>query len=487
MADRPIDAGLALPPTRRMHAGLIYSMIVPLFGVLLASCAPGVPSGEPSGAATRPVGRPIETRSTLQTPRAAERTDRTAPATGMPQPTPTPQARLAPIPSPPAAALAQPLILAIAASNDRYDIYVLSVDGSTSSRLTHSPDRETAPSWSPDLHRIAFISRGARQQIDPQTYRPGRVSLQMVNADGTGLTDVTGRVGVRPYEGTPPRWSFDGLRLAYVGDTDEGHEIFVIHADGTQNQRVTPQYANASLLGWSLDNQRIFYETLTDVGTALVETNLSGGQTQRVIANLEHSLRYALSPDQTKIAAALRDFDWVVGIRDLEGGEWTRVPNPDRSGMPFIHDVIWSPDGSRLVFVVQYINTISGILVVDSDGTHLRRLEDIPFFDYDPIVYWFQDSRRLAYRNATCPSPSSECEWGIRIADTESGQIEVLDEHLNANFRPVLSPDGERFLLIGQGEEDGLYVMNADGSGLMRILDLPVDAAVWAPGGAVDR
>jgi Tol biopolymer transport system component len=479
---------LRLTNTRLCDRGVLLITLF-LFGLVLASCTPGEIAGEPSEAATRVRLQPTSTASFPQTLPATAYTIQPGPATAATPITPTLEAGLTPIPSPRATPSAKSLILAVAADDDRYDLYLLSADGSYSVDLTNSPEYESGPSWSPDFQRIAFISSDVPTQVDSQTYQPGQDSLYMVNVDGTGLTNLTERMGVRPHEATPLRWSHDGRNLAFVGEVGSGRGTFIVNTEGARLQPMSTQFSDAYFLCWSLDDQRIYYETLTDTGTALVEASLSDSQSQRMVANEDHALKYALSPDQTKIAASIRDFEWVVGIKPTDYGEWALIPNPDRaSGMPFTYEVIWSPDGSRLAFVVQYINRLSSIFVVKSDGTDLRRLEDIPFFDYDPPVYWFQDSRRLAYMNASCPPSATECNWAIRVADVDSGEITILDEHLNGYFIPVLSPDGEQFLLIGDGEgEGGLYVLNADGSGIQRILDRAVRSAVWAPCGSADR
>jgi Tol biopolymer transport system component len=460
---------------------LLISLI--LYSSLVVSCADSKETAEPTD---EPSPLPRQMTLTATAPQAvATKTPplQPTPTLTVTQITPTQQTKLEPIPSPIATTPSRSLVLARAAEENRFDLFILSADGSYLMNLTKSPDDEFSPSWSPDLQRIAFVSSGVREQVDADTYRPGQDAFYMVNVDGTGLTNLTQRLGVKPSNTSYLRWSYDGHNLALDGEADNDPGIFILNAEGTQLHRITTQDPAVSSPSWSQDNQKIYYETTTDTGAALIAVNLADIHSPEIVANLDHALAYFFSPDQTKIAASIREFNWVVGIMAMEGNEWAMIPNPDpRSGIPFVYDLSWSPDSSRLAFVVQYINEQSGLYVVNADGTDLERIDDVPTFDYSPPLYWFQDNQQLAYMNMICPSSPSNCEWVIHIADVNSGQIKTLDEQLNGDFTPILSPDGEQFLLIGHGEgEQGLYMMQADGSGLKRIMEQLVTHAMWAP------
>lgn len=53
---------------------------------------------------------------------------------------------------------------------------------------------------------------------------------------------------------------------------------------------------------------------------------------------------------------------------------------------------------------------------------------------------------------------------------------------LEPGHRPAWSPDGTRLVFVGEADSPGLYVVNADGSGLVRITDDPADTAPsWGP------
>jgi WD40-like Beta Propeller Repeat len=96
------------------------------------------------------------------------------------------------------------------------------------------------PNWSPDGRQIIFTRQTA-------TIAPGSHSIQVdvyvMNADGTGVRQLTSTPGVNEEE---PSWSPDGLRIAYFKmperNPDGLGEIWVMNADGGGARRVA--------LGW---------------------------------------------------------------------------------------------------------------------------------------------------------------------------------------------------------------------------------------------
>ena len=63
------------------------------------------------------------------------------------------------------------------------------------------------PAWSPDGKRIAFTSN-----------RDGNYEIYVMNADGTGLRNLTQPPGA----GQLRAWSPDGKRLAFISNRDGG-------------------------------------------------------------------------------------------------------------------------------------------------------------------------------------------------------------------------------------------------------------------------
>jgi Tol biopolymer transport system component len=82
----------------------------------------------------------------------------------------------------------------------REDILVMRTDGSGTRQLTDDPHSARMPVWSPDDKRIAFCSN-----------RSGKYEIWIINADGSGLQQLTQVAGAQVVS---PVWSPDGARLA---------------------------------------------------------------------------------------------------------------------------------------------------------------------------------------------------------------------------------------------------------------------------------
>ncbi|MEW5926882.1 MAG: tolB protein precursor protein [Gemmatimonadota bacterium] len=112
-------------------------------------------------------------------------------------------------------------------------IYLVRPDGSDIRRLTAAADtgaargdvQESAPAWSPDGGRVAFVrsTRAGESRIRVVEPATGRVRE---------LSDGRGRDG-------SPAWSPDGRYLVFTSDRDGDPELYLMRADGTGVTRLT--------------------------------------------------------------------------------------------------------------------------------------------------------------------------------------------------------------------------------------------------------
>jgi hypothetical protein len=136
-------------------------------------------------------------------------------------------------------------------------LYVQELSVGSVARLTAAWGLD--PAWSPDGSRIAYLEfHGELIQGDDTPF----YSLQLVNADGTEVTEI---VPVTPAQMNGPTWSPDGTRIAFSMNSD----IYVVRADGTGLTRLTTR-AFADNPAWSPDGTRIAYTNFGyDSGTAM--------------------------------------------------------------------------------------------------------------------------------------------------------------------------------------------------------------------------
>jgi len=94
-------------------------------------------------------------------------------------------------------------------SDSDVDICLINWDGTGFQTLLGGPTDARDPAWSPDGHRIAFASN-----------RDGTYNIYVMNVDGTQITQITHAAGDPKRGMIQPTWSPDGTRIAFVCSSD---------------------------------------------------------------------------------------------------------------------------------------------------------------------------------------------------------------------------------------------------------------------------
>lgn len=294
------------------------------------------------------------------------------------------------------AAVTQENGLIALATGDPARVTVVNQDGTEARQVTtgKEPDpraeergyfEESAPQWSPDGRRIAFV----------RWYDPG-TSLCMIGIDGTGF-----RVVVPEFDGGQLAWSPDGTSFAYYGGRDES--IRLVDADGSNDR------ALAGLPSVPEGHPPTWMPTW--------------------------------SPDGTRIAFTSKDL-WTIRT---DGTDLTRVT--DLPEGEFAFDPSWSPDGSRILFSIGGWKTSGGgggqyrgaLHLVGADGSNLTRLTDDGRFWWG--ADWSPDGRFVVSMGATPTGSADPYDWvdsGVYVMAADGSDIRPLGEELWG--RPAWGP-----------------------------------------------
>ena len=268
------------------------------------------------------------------------------------------------------------------------EIYVMDADGGNQRRLTNNPNSDWFPSWSPDGKRIAFVS-------DRDGHFLGNIptsEIYVMDADGGNPQNLTND----PNDDWFPSWSPDGKRIVFMSDRDGNFnfEIYAMDADGGNLQRLTNNPNSDQYPSWSPDGKRIVFSARRDghfenkfeITFEIYVMDADGNNQQRLTENRKNDWFPSWSPDGKQIAfesdrkGDLQNFE--IYVMDAGGGNLRKLTeNRSDDSSPS-----WSPDGERIAFMSDRDGNAE-IYVMDADGGNPQNLSNNPHSDAGPT--WF--------------------------------------------------------------------------------------------------
>ena len=134
-----------------------------------------------------------------------------------------------------------------------YEIYIMDDDGTNIQRLTHHPDKDKLPRWSPDGKQIAFVKEKRWAPVQ----KTQQVDVFIMNQDGSQLQQITDHPGLN----IQPEWSPDGKYIAFLSSRSGDWNIYKIDLATREITQLTenPGGITINLQGWSPDGKQIAY------------------------------------------------------------------------------------------------------------------------------------------------------------------------------------------------------------------------------------
>ena len=286
-------------------------------------------------------------------------------------------------------------------------LYRIPALGGMPSKLVE--DIDTPPAFSPDGKRIAYV-RGYPDKKE--------MSMIIANNDGSGETKVVTLQTPRNQFifGASPAWSPDGQTIAcavgVANESEQFHEVYQVNTGNGQIKPVTnSKWLRVGSLAWLRD----------------------GGGLMMSAADSESALSQL----------------WYVSH---PSGEARKITND----LNDYHDLTMSAD-SRVLAVVQSDQRSNIWASPTSDG---RDAQQITSTNYDGLngLTWTADGRLLYAARAN----GSENLW---LVDREGKQRFQLTERAGNNSGPAISPDGRTIVFVSTRDgKQHLWRMNTDGT-----------------------
>jgi Tol biopolymer transport system component len=247
------------------------------------------------------------------------------------------------------------------------DIHTMNPDGSDLTRvLPVSGFSNWDARWTPDHSRIVFLSN-----------RSGSAKVFIMNANGTKPLQLTqGSCNDRN-----PAPSPDGTRIAFQRPC-VGGGIFVINADGSGLTQVTTNWGDKNPT-WTPGGTHVVFANNTEATTGIYRIKPDGTDRSTVwTCGVTACQAPMLSPDGTRLAFWSPVNDGQITILTFSNNSWLELAH---LGLQSYYAPTFSPDGTKLVFTAGPYGMDYELWSVNAaDGSGLTRLTTMAGADMGP-------------------------------------------------------------------------------------------------------
>lgn len=327
---------------------------------------------------------------------------------------------------------------------------------------------------------IAVVIFGAgllRPIVGPgaPTASPVSSSVTSPSAPGTGSPPSAAPA---PTSGIPPVTGLTG-RIAFARSSLGGlSDIWVMRPDRTDLRQLTTGAGSNRQPAWSPDGSRIAFTSDRDGEPGIWVMNADGSNQERVTpAGLDVVGEASWSPGGTVIAFSRGELapggeDEGVYTINVDGSNLTPILLSGDQGMPLAATPIWSPDGSAMLIRGE---TDLFLIGMEGLGAPPRNLTNTPSTE-DAAGSWSANGNWIAYQG----DAGGGCLYKIKPDGSESQR---LTSGCSQGISMSWSPDGSHLAWAGgaHGAAD-LFVVDADGSNRRQLTDTrDITEISWGP------
>ena len=260
--------------------------------------------------------------------------------------------------------------------------------------------------------------------------KPGDTEIYVMDADGGNQENLTNH----PADDRQPDWSPEGTKIAFVSSRDgAGSQIHIMDADGKSVIRLTDVPGGKRDPDWSPDGQQIAFSVDGRGENYIAVIDADGNNRERL---QDKAMGTSWSPDGKLIAFVSWRAWGIDKVSDIyvisaDGQELKRVTHDMASQQA----PSFSPDGGQIAYHASD-KGFGQIDVIDSDGTNRKRLTHNQVRHSHPA--WSPDGQTITYEIWEGDLLST-----IHLMTSDGKHLKQLrDDHGGSDSQPDISPAG---------------------------------------------
>lgn len=325
--------------------------------------------------------------------------------------------------------------------------------------------------------------------------REGNQDIYVMNADGSNQFNVSNS---RVSE-VEPVWSPDGKKILFAVERSwpwEDAQLYVMDADSGNRKSLTGSYSNYiySDQSWSPDGGRIIYwfgKTFSEGDIYIA--NIDGSNRSNLTNNPAFYGGIAWSPDGSKIAFIV-EIENPIGSPSREAGslqasqQWVtsreiHIMNSDGSNRVKVTSsfqpswtLVWSPDGGKIIFWSEGVEGDNSEMYV-MNADGSNQTNLTNNPAYDGGGVWSPDGSKIAFVRW-------DGNWDIYLMNVDGSSQVNLTNNPADDSEVAWSPDGSKIAFVSNRDGNAeIYIMNADGSGITNLTNNTANDVrpVWLP------
>jgi Tol biopolymer transport system component/tRNA A-37 threonylcarbamoyl transferase component Bud32 len=348
-----------------------------------------------------------------------------------------------------------------ASPQERYGIFLLSVEDGGKQRLTSPPESfaDNFPAFSPDGQTLAFIRSSGFSSEDLYLISTHGGNLRRLTTDERRMLSVV--------------WTADGREIVFSSNRGGGFSLWRVAVSGGTPEQMAVTGLNAYSPAISRQGNRLAYNVsfidsnIWRLDRSSVNPQAAGRQNlpTKLISSTRQDHSPQFSPDGKRI----------VFVSDRSGSDEIWVcesvgSNPAQ--LTFLEGTVggsprWSPDGQQIVFDARPAGN-SDIYVISTEGGKPRALTLEPSHDVMPS--WSRDGRWIYF----CSNRSGDFQtWKVPAAGGPAVQVTK-----QGGFEAFESPGSELLYYTKGRGRGGIWQMPVAGGEERQVPEL-LDAGYW--------